>query len=248
MKRITYMFLALSLILFSCEKHPVASFSIDSDEVIVGQPVGFNNNSNNVDRFEWDFGDGYTSNESNPIHIFTSTGSFEVKLTVTSISGHSDIASMSIIVVTPTLLEIEVHDYYSDDLIPDASIILYSTLPDWNNQKNQVVEGFTDANGVVVFSNLDPFIYYVDVWEATHDNYTLASEDVGFIRTPEVLAHKITRFIAYVDVADHTKGAARGNRPAIIKKLERKAVDKKQPTSDSGTDNWQVLYNRSVGK
>jgi len=134
------------------------------------------------------------------------------------------------------------------NVVPDARIILYPTLSDWNNQQNTVVEGFTDANGTAVFSDLDPFVYYVDVWEATHDNYTLASEDVGFIRTPEVLAHRITWFIAYVDVVTHTKGAAAGAREYVIKKLERKAADKKQPVSDSGTENWQDLYNRSVKK
>ncbi len=34
----------------------------------------------------------------------------------------------------------------------------------------------------------------------------------------------------------------------VIIKLERKAVDKRQPAADSGTENWQELYNRRVGK
>ena len=248
MKRIIYILMALPLILFSCEKSPVASFSIDTNEPVVGQPLAFNNNSHNGEKFEWDFGDGYASNESNPVHTFTSTGTFEVTLTVTSRGGHTDMASLTLTVVIPTLLEIEVREYYSNDLIPDASIILFPTLTDWNNQKNSIVEGFTDANGVAVFSDLDPFVYYVDVWEATHDNYTLASEDVGFIRTPEILAHRITRFIAYVDVVAHTKGAATRAREYVIKKLERKAADKPQPVSDSETENWRELYNRRVNK
>jgi hypothetical protein len=248
MKRIVYLFLALSLILFSCEKSPVASFSTDTDEPEVGRPVVFNNNSDNADRFEWDFGDGYVSDESNPVHTFTSTGSYEVTLTVTSKNGHTDTAVMTITVIVPTLLEIEVREYYSDDLIPNASIILYGTLPDWNNQENSIVEGFTNGNGVAVFSHLDPYVYYVDVYEANHDNYTLAAEDINFIRTPEVLAHRITRFIAYVDIVDHGKGAARGTRDFVIKKLERKASEKRQPVADGGTDNWQELYSRRVGK
>jgi hypothetical protein len=250
MKKIIYILLTLPLILFSCEKNPVASFSTDSGEVVVGQPVVFHNNSQNSDRFEWDFGDGFVSNESNPIHTFTATGTSTVTLTAISKGGHSDNTSLTFDIVIPTLLEIEVREYYSEDLIPDASIILYPTLTDWDAQTNKIVEGFADADGVAVFSNLDPYVYYVDVWEATHDNYTLRNEDVGFIRTPEITPHKINRFIAWVDVADHSssKGAARGNREMIIKKLERKVSDKRQPAAVPGVENWQELYKRSVSK
>lgn len=242
------MFLALPLILFSCVKTPVASFSTDLKEPIVGQPVAFYNNSQNGDKFEWDFGDGYKSNESSPVHTFSSTGSYKITLTATSKSGRSDLASLTFNVVIPTLLEIEVREYYTDALIPGANIILYSSITDWDAQTNKVDEGFADAGGIAVFSNLDQFVYYVDVWEATHDNFTLRKEDVGFITTPQIIPHKINRFIAFVDIATHAKGVARGIREMAIIKLERKAVDKIQPAADSGTENWQELYNRRVGK
>ena len=248
MKRIIYTLLALPLIFISCQKTPIASFSIDSGETVVGQPVFFTNTSHNSDRFEWDFGDGYTSNESDPVHTFTSTGSYEVIMTAFAKGGHSDETRLTLNIVIPTLLEIEVREYYSEDLIPGASIILYPTITDWDAQTNSVVEGFADADGVAVFSNLDPFVYYVDVWEATHDNYQLRNEDVGFITTPQIVPNKINRFIAWVDVVVHPKGTARGSREFIIKKLERKASDKRQPAGDAGTENWQELYNRRVNK
>jgi hypothetical protein len=162
--------------------------------------------------------------------------------------GHSDETRLTLNIVIPTLLEIEVREYYSEDLIPGASIILYPTVADWDAQTNSVVEGFTDADGVAVFSNLDPFVYYVDVLEATHNNYQLRNEDVGFITTPQIVPNKINRFIAWVDVVVQSKGTARGNREFIIKKLERKASDKRQPAGDAGTENWQELYNRRVNK
>ena len=248
MKRVIYILMVLPLILFSCEKTPVASFSTDDSVVEVGQVVFFSNSSHNGDSYEWDFGDGFISEERNPSHIFNSTGSFEVVLTVFGQSGQSDEASLTIDVLVPTLLEIEVREYFSEDLIPDASIILYSSLPDWDAQTNSVVEGFTDVDGIAVFSNLDPFVFYVDVWEATHDNYALRNEDVGFIRTPEILPNKINRFIAWVDIADHSSGFARGTREMVVKRIGRKADEKRQPSVESGTENWRELYNRRSNK
>ena len=244
MNRLTCLFLSLTLILFSCHKTPNppnASFSVDITNPEVGQTVFFNNNSQNGDKYEWDFGDGYGSTDINPTHVFTATGGYDVTLTVTSRNGASDKSSLTINVMVPTLLEIQVQEYYSGDVVPNASIILYPTLPDWNAQTNSVMEAFTDADGIAVFSNLDPFVYYLDVWEATHDNYQLASEDVGFIRTPEVLAHKITTFVAYVDIVNHTSGVNK-NRDMVIKKIGRKASDRNLIPGFSGS--WQDLLNR----
>jgi PKD repeat protein len=248
MKRIIYLSLVLPLILFSCESTPEAIFYTDTIEPEVGQEVLFTNDSHNAKSFEWDFGDGYISNDENPSHIYTGTGTFEVTLTAISKGGLDDKATLTLEVMIPTLLEIEVREYYDEYIIPDASVILYSSITDWDAQKNKISEGFTDADGIVVFSNLDPFVFYVDVWEQDHDNYALRDEDVGFIRTPEILPHKINRFVAWVDYVPHGKGVGRISREVIIKKLERKAADKPQPAADSGTEGWHELYNRRAGK
>jgi hypothetical protein len=210
--------------------------------------VIFRNTSQESEKFEWNFGDNNISNESNPLHTYASTGTYDVTLTAISKGGVSDKAVLTLDVAIPTLLEIEVREYYSQAVVPDASIILYYSITDWDAQKNMLIEGFADADGVAVFSDLEPFVYYVDVWEKTHDNYTLRAEDVGFIRTPEILPHKINRFIAWVDIADHSKGTARGSREFVIKRLERKAADMRQPAVVSGTEGWQILYNCSVKK
>src|SRR5690606_12799168 len=156
----------------------------------VGQDVIFYNESHNAVEFEWDFGDGFISNVANPVHVFTGTGTFEVLLTVYSGSGLSDKASITIDVKIPTLLEIEVVEYYDEYIIPGASVRLYPTLPDWEDEQDMTSEGYTDADGFVVFSHLGPYIHYVDVWEAEHNNYALKDEDVNFIRTPEILPHR----------------------------------------------------------
>jgi PKD repeat protein len=249
MKRITYIFLSLSLILFSCHKSPESMFSVDDSSPEVGQTVFFNNNSHYGDHYEWDFGDGYISNDRNPSHIFTATGSYEVILTVTSGSS-TDESSLIINVLVPTLLVIEVREWtpsLDGDLVPDASVLLYPTSTDWDNQTHSVNEGFTDVDGIAVFSNLDPYVYYVDVWEATHDNYQLASEDIGFIRTPEVVPNRITFFTAFVDFVNHPSGI-KGDKKFVVKKLMKRSYDNNNANPYPGEANWQELYKRSIKK
>ncbi|MCJ7447885.1 MAG: PKD domain-containing protein [Bacteroidales bacterium] len=246
MKKIIYLSLVLPLLIFSCESMPEAQFSVDTIEPEVGQQVFFTNESENAVEFEWDFGDGFISNEVHPSHIYTGTGTFEVILTIFSNNGSSDKATITIEVMIPTLLEIEVLEYYDKYVVPNASVRLYPTLPDWDDQTNMESEGYTNANGKVVFSNLGPYVYYVDVWEESHDNVALRGEDVGFIRTPEILPHEINWFVAYVDIVDHGKGEGRRDRKIIIKSIERKIMNMNIPARDSGTQDWQELYNQSI--
>jgi hypothetical protein len=246
MKTLKLLFLLLPVILLSCEKAPYAGFHADTVTPEVGQEVFFINDSQNSQAFEWDFGDGFFSNNVNTSHVYTSTGTFEVKLTSFSDNGNEDVASMTIRVLVPTLLVIEVREYYDEYVVPDASVILYPTLPDWDGQTNSVAEGYTNSDGVVVFSGLDPFVYYVDVWEKNHDNYGLRSEDAGFVRTSEVMPNKINFFTAWVDIVDHGKGSAKASRQVIIKKFERKASDKLQSELPGNTGDWRVLYSKSV--
>ncbi len=248
MKKIIYLSLVLPFILFSCEISPRAYFSASPGDPVVGEEVWFTNESDNAASFEWDFGDGYISNDANPIHKFTASGTFTVVLKVWSESGLTDEASLILDVKIPTLLEIEVLEYYEEYPVEGASVIIYPTLTDWENETNNVNEGFTDVDGKVVFSDLDNLVYYLDVWGETHDNYALKDEDIGFIRTSEIIPNKINRFIAYVDIVDHGKGEGRRDRTIVIKKLERKSADKTQPEASPDTNGWQVLYDKRAGK
>ena len=248
MKRIITLFLAMSLFLISCQKTPQASFSADPANPEVGQRVDFNNDSRNAVSFEWDFGDGTTSSDKNPTHIFTGNGPVVVNLSAFSKNHIEDKATLSLDVLIPTLLEIEVLEYYQLTTVANASIYLYPTINDWDAQTNVEAQGYTDADGIAVFSNLGPYVYYVDVYEKNYDNYALRNEDPAFVSTSQVLLHKINRFVAYVDYVTHTKGDGRVVREAVIKKLERKVSDRPQTVTNLGTEGWQELYKRSIGK
>jgi hypothetical protein len=222
MKRILYLTVILPILLISCEITPDALFSVDKPEPEVGQEVFFTNHSYNAERFEWDFGDGTFSKESNPVHIYTGTGSYQVEMKAISESGFSAKAYQTIDVRIPTLLEIEVLEFYDKYPVENASVLLYGTLADWDNERNSITEGFTDANGFVVFSGLGKYVYFADIWEAHHNNYTLRNENISFIRTSEIIPHQINRFIAYVDYVPGTKGDTIRDRKMLIKRIVRK--------------------------
>jgi PKD repeat protein len=222
MKRIFPIFLIIPLIIVSCESVPHAAFFVDNDEPEVGQEVYFTNDSFNSERYEWDFGDGTYSHEEHPVHVYTGSGVYEVILTAYSRTGLSDEAYMTLVVSIPTLLEVEVLEYYDLYPVDGASVTLYPTLADWDAERNMITEGITDADGKVVFTGLGSHIYYLDIWETNHNNYTLRDEDVDFIRTQQLKLHQINRFVAYVDYTG-TKGSNIRDRSVKIKRLERKA-------------------------
>jgi hypothetical protein len=246
MKKILYIALVLPLVLISCQKTPEALFSIDSKEVEVGKDVEFVNQSQNAVEFEWDFGDGTKSAVKHPVHAFTGSGSYVVKLTAISKNGLEDNAELTVDVMIPTLLEIEVREYYDQYAVADASVLLYGSLTAWDNQANVEATGTTDKDGLVVFSGLGPWIYYVDVWKKNYNNYSLRVEDVGFIRTSEVLPHKINRFVAWVDYVVASKGDGRRVITPVIRKVERKVTERTNYVTNLGTEGWKDLYARSI--
>lgn len=55
--------------------------------IINSNKVSFTNNTQNGNSYEWDFGDGTFSNESNPVHIYANKGVYIVKLIATNDCG-----------------------------------------------------------------------------------------------------------------------------------------------------------------
>ena len=86
---------------------PVADFTM-SGQTITPASVTFNNRSSNVDRFQWDFGDGRTSIQENPVMAFDSHGTFTVMLVaIQSSTSRSDTARKTL-TITPGKVFLEV--------------------------------------------------------------------------------------------------------------------------------------------
>lgn len=68
------------------EEEPIASFQFEISEEDFLE-VTFTNYSQNATVYEWNFGDGNSSEEENPTHTYAEAGSYEVTLTATNADG-----------------------------------------------------------------------------------------------------------------------------------------------------------------
>jgi hypothetical protein len=61
--------------------------------------VTFTNGSVNAGSYAWNFGDGNTSMEANPVHTYASGGEYEVTLTATNDCGFTTLTRIVVIVI-----------------------------------------------------------------------------------------------------------------------------------------------------
>lgn len=82
---------------------PVAVFQIEmtGDNIYESDTIQFTDQSTgDIAEWMWDFGDGTTSTDQNPLHIYEQKGAYEVQLMVTNTSGCTDSVIQSISVIT----------------------------------------------------------------------------------------------------------------------------------------------------
>ncbi|MHA1674253.1 MAG: PKD domain-containing protein [Promethearchaeota archaeon] len=84
---------------------PVASFTLNSTSIYVGEYIAFTDTSTNGDLpliYEWEFGDGSTnSTEQHPVHQYLSVGNFSVILHIIDANGDHDYSNIVEIEVIP---------------------------------------------------------------------------------------------------------------------------------------------------
>jgi PKD repeat protein len=225
----------ITILLFgSCARYPYADFYTSQVVAEEFEIIYFYNNSRDYDYVEWDFGDGTVSTNPNPTHHYEYAGIYTVRLTAVGANGHTDQSSIRIEILIQTKLEITVLEYWDEYPIADASIILYPSLYDWEHETNpvldsygDVLEVFTNNNGIATISGLNPVSYWLDVWHPDYNNYLLAEEDENFIRTLPLERNMINTFVAYVDyIESKSKKDGRDISRFRIMKLERTLKDK----------------------
>lgn len=79
---------------------PTVAFSCDPSEVTVYDTVAFVNSTTDADSYAWDFGEGTTSTDENPTHVFKTAGSYTVTLVATNGDGDAE-AVKTVVVAEP---------------------------------------------------------------------------------------------------------------------------------------------------
>jgi PKD repeat protein len=71
-----------------------ANFSVSGFENPVPTTINLLNTSTNATSYLWDFGDGTTSTGSNPTHLYTQAGTYQLKLTATGPTGTKSVCKL----------------------------------------------------------------------------------------------------------------------------------------------------------
>ncbi len=126
-------------------KEVVACFTFSPEENIqVGDTVHFTNCSEEATDYAWNFGDSETSTETEPFHVFTQPGNFEVSLTASKPDDSQTVTQN--ISVTADLSYIINYGSFSGDK---------STITAYNNYTNEVENGYyKTVNEVDLTSNV----------------------------------------------------------------------------------------------
>lgn len=162
-------YLVLSLLFVDCNPDIVIlepkvefSYSISFD----GFKVSFSNQSTNASIYNWDFGDGQTSTEHSPTHIYNSIGSFNVKLTVANENKSISTVKTIIIKDTVSLFNKLISDDPGDnfdvdgDGIVDFTFLWYSSI---GRVYSRVYSEITSFNGYEIFyDSIDVTTYHFD--------------------------------------------------------------------------------------
>ncbi len=146
------------------EEDPRALFSYSDD----GLEVTFENLSKNAVSFVWEFGDGKTSTEKNPVHVYEKYGDYTVTLTAKNGTGAK-------------------HVYEDEINLVKRSIVIDGKFSDWEalgnkaaickHDEDDVYDGWL---GEAKFVRDDDFIYfYLDLSDVVDD---INSNSAGVVR------------------------------------------------------------------
>lgn len=192
----TFLFASLiamvALLATSCEKKgeaPKARFAYELDELT----VTFQNLSKEAETYAWDFGDGATSTEKDPVHTYADYGDYTVKLTAKNAAGQNS---------------------YTEEInIVQRAISIDGQFEDWNRADIAVCEASEDDLHenlyVAKFARDEEFIYFYLEFNGGEDVFHVAQYDetwTEIIGYEDMEGHYAEHIQFYLNCGDETTG------------------------------------------
>ena len=152
-----------SVIIPPISKNPVAAFRSDpAAPVKLSYPVAvrFFNESTEADTYLWDFGDGQTSTDMNPEHMYTGTGNFDVTLTVFK----SNVCNASVTKGTFMISELAAI-FIPNTFTPNNDAVNDEFVVNMSNIRTYRIQIF-NRYGILMYASDD----FVQNWNGTYKN------------------------------------------------------------------------------
>lgn len=202
---------------------PTVSISANPTTGEVPLTVHFMGSGNDVDgsivSYFWLFGDGYSSNEQNPIHTYYDEGTYEVKLTVTDDCGETNSTTIIIVVLSET------PESYKASCRTDISFEQLDTDPyaykgervTYKGEVVQVVKGYGETgyridvgDGDIIYVTMSGYQdiiegEYVQIWGEVKGSYTYESIAGWTITLPHIEAKYIERVSFNMKIGETAK-------------------------------------------
>jgi PKD repeat protein len=145
------------------------------------QPIQFNGSAifgNPPYSYHWDFGDGKTSSEKDPIHTYNKPGIFRYTLTVTDDSGSIDNISRTIRILQPTFIigkitnKTKTEDITTFDVI-NIRYVQYSPLSFSHFKDGEKINIYGKLIGIISKRFICGFFYSTVIYSYSRYNYSM---------------------------------------------------------------------------
>ena len=188
-------------------KYPVAKFTTNVSEGYAPLTVQFNDNSENAISFNWDFGDGTTSTDKNPIHTYSTAGIYAVNLTVSNENGAaSKLATINVLEITPSVPPVA-------DFTTNVSEGYAPLTVQFNDNSENAVSFSWDFGDGATSTDKNPIHTYSTAGIYTV-NLTVSNENGSDSKTAKI--NVLENAVLILPVADFTTNVSEGYAPLTV--------------------------------
>ncbi len=168
---------------------PDVSFTVDPNPTCVGEQTAFSGSSSAViNTWLWDFGDGGTAIIQDPLHVYTSAGSYQVTLWAGDTNNCFN-ATTQTVVVNPMPIADFIH---SAPVCSGDTVYFYNQSVSPNGGIDEWTWDFGDGNSVTINAPNDPDVFHVYATGGSYD-VTLT------VRDTDSCSNSITKPVTITD-------------------------------------------------